>query len=292
MKRDTVLYKHIRKKDGIIFYIGIGNKKRPDYKNGRSRHWYNTVKKHGYDVEIIAENLTWDEACELEMLFITFYGRRDLGQGELLNRTNGGEGAYGRIVSDETKKNIGDKHRKDKDVFIQQAIKVHGDKYGYYLVDYVNARIKVNIVCPTHGVFKQRPGDHLRGNGCNKCAINSKADKRRKDSDSFIEDAIKVHGDKYGYYLVDYDLRKTKVNIVCPTHGVFSQTPTSHLSGSGCSDCCTNKKKLTDDDVRWIRDNHKFKDKVYGGVALARRFGVNRTTMNAIINRKTYRDVI
>ncbi len=54
--------------------------------------------------------------------------------------------------------------------FIKKARAVHGDRYDYSKVEYVNAREKVNIICPEHGVFPQSPMNHIRGNGCPKCA--------------------------------------------------------------------------------------------------------------------------
>lgn len=112
MEKDTVLYKHIRKSDGIIFYIGIGDNKRPYIKSGRNQHWHNTVKKYGYSVEIITDNLTWDEACDLETKFIAFYGRKDLGLGTLVNWTDGGEGA--KNPSPENLKKMSDRVKGDK----------------------------------------------------------------------------------------------------------------------------------------------------------------------------------
>jgi hypothetical protein len=103
MEKDTVLYKHIRKSDNIIFYIGIGDNNRPYIKSGRNQHWHNTVKKYGYNIEIIADNLTWDEACDLETKFIAFYGRKNLGLGNLVNKTNGGEGVKGLKKTEEQK---------------------------------------------------------------------------------------------------------------------------------------------------------------------------------------------
>ena len=91
---DTVVYRH-RKPCGEVFYIGIGNKKRPTSKKDRNKFWHHIVKKHGYDVEVIAEGLSWADACELEEFLISIYGRRDLGTGTLVNLTNGGEGAKG-----------------------------------------------------------------------------------------------------------------------------------------------------------------------------------------------------
>jgi len=121
--------------------------------------------------------------------------------------------------------------------FIEKAISIHGDKYDYSLVDYKNARTKVKIICPIHGVFEQTPNDHLSRCGCNKCAIIKNSDKIRSTTQQFIEKAISIHGDKYDYSLVDYKNNKTKVKIICPEHGIFEQTPNSHLLGKGCNKC-------------------------------------------------------
>lgn len=53
--------------------------------------------------------------------------------------------------------------------FIEKATKVHGKKFDYSKVDYVNYNTPVCIICPKHGEFLQAPGDHLSGSGCPKC---------------------------------------------------------------------------------------------------------------------------
>lgn len=57
--------------------------------------------------------------------------------------------------------------------FIEKAKKIHGDKYNYDFVDYVNSHTKIKIVCPKHGAFEQIPNNHLKGCGCPKCALES-----------------------------------------------------------------------------------------------------------------------
>jgi group I intron endonuclease len=94
---NNVLYIHTRKTDGIVFYVGIGNIKRPKSKRDRNIHWKRTVEKYGYDVKIIQKNLTWDEACILEKELIKYYGRRDKKLGTLVNQTDGGDGYKGGI---------------------------------------------------------------------------------------------------------------------------------------------------------------------------------------------------
>ena len=80
------------KPDGEVFYVGIGNRKRPYRKDRRSNLWNNIAKKYGYTIEILSENLTWEDACALERQLISKIGRRDLGKGTLVNHTDGGDG--------------------------------------------------------------------------------------------------------------------------------------------------------------------------------------------------------
>lgn len=103
----AIVYKHTRNDTNEIFYIGIGTfKKRMFEKIGRNIYWHNIVKKYGYDTEIIRENLSWEIACKEEIRLIKKYGRKDLGLGNLVNMTNGGEGIPGVIRSEQTCKKI------------------------------------------------------------------------------------------------------------------------------------------------------------------------------------------
>ena len=115
--------------------------------------------------------------------------------------------------------------------FIEKARKVHGDKYDYSKVNYINNHTKVCIICSVHGEFWQTPDRHLSGQGCPRCF------KHVYDVKSFITEAQKIHGDTYDYSKVNYVKSKTKVCIVCPVHGEFWQTPYNHLNGQGCPKC-------------------------------------------------------
>lgn len=59
----------------------------------------------------------------------------------------------------------------------------------------------------------------------------------KKTTARFIEEAVAVHGNRYDYSKVDYVNQRTKIVIICPVHGVFSQTPKNHLNGQGCPEC-------------------------------------------------------
>lgn len=97
--RPYSVYRHL-KSCGEVFYIGIAsNKKRPYEKLGRSKFWKRMVKKYpDYEVQLLTTNLSKNEACNLEKLLISWYGRRDRKEGTLVNLTDGGESTYGRVM--------------------------------------------------------------------------------------------------------------------------------------------------------------------------------------------------
>ncbi len=138
-----------------------------------------------------------------------------------------------------------------KEEFIEKAKEVHGDKYDYSKVVYINSTTPVTIVCPEHGEFLQKPINHLRGSGCHKCTGLI-----RLTTSEFIEKAKEVHGDKYDYSKVVYINNHTKVTIVCPIHGEFEQIPNTHLLGCGCPICAGNIKLSTDEFVEKARKIH------------------------------------
>ena len=138
-----------------------------------------------------------------------------------------------------------------KEEFIKRAKEVHGDKYDYSKVNYVNSSTKVTIICPKHGEFEQTPNLHLKSQGCPNCSGNKKM-----TIEEFIKRAKKVHGDKYDYSKVKYVNAMTKVTIICPIHGEFEQTPAKHLSGSGCIRCVKKKQLTTEEFIEKAREVH------------------------------------
>jgi hypothetical protein len=98
----AIVYQHRRSDTNEIFYIGIGKTiKRAYQKEARNVIWKAITNKCSYIIEILFENLTWEQACEKERDLIKGYGRRDLGLGSLVNMTSGGDGAIGRVDSAE-----------------------------------------------------------------------------------------------------------------------------------------------------------------------------------------------
>ena len=118
------------------------------------------------------------------------------------------------------------------EIFIEKANKKHNDRYDYSLVNYINNNTKVKIICKVHGIFEQRPNDHLRGQNCPICSNRLKSTTKK-----FIEKANKKHGNKYDYSLVNYTNNYTKIKIICKEHGIFEQSPANHLKGQNCPEC-------------------------------------------------------
>jgi hypothetical protein len=118
----AIVYKHIRKDKNEIFYIGIGKTiARAKSKKSRNNHWYNIINKTDYSIEIIHNNISWEDACELEKTYIKQYGRKDLGLGLLVNMTDGGDGISN--ISDETKKKMSNK-KIDKKLTQEHILKI------------------------------------------------------------------------------------------------------------------------------------------------------------------------
>lgn len=116
--RDCYVYRHIRLDKNVPFYIGIG--KVYDYRpedyyraivksaSQRNSSWLSITSRSEYEVEIMLENLTWEEAIIKEQEFISLYGRYKNG-GTLCNRTDGGEGCKGTKLTQEHKDSISEK---------------------------------------------------------------------------------------------------------------------------------------------------------------------------------------
>lgn len=153
---------------------------------------------------------------------------------------------------------------KKKARFLIKARKVHGDKYDYP-DEYTDCKKAILIICPLHGEFKQTPDAHIQGNGCSSCKGGV-----RYTHQEIVNKFNQVHKSLYDYSNVKYKNSNTKVGIVCRIHGLFYQTPSSHLQGMGCPKCAG--KLITEDDfIRQFNDKGLVYIKYVGGF-------VNNTT--------------
>lgn len=133
--------------------------------------------------------------------------------------------------------------------FIKRSNEIHDNKYNYSIVEFENNDSIISIICPNHGLFRQRLSSHLSGNGCNSC----KNDKRRKNVSDFIKESNRIHNKKYDYKLVEYTTTNNKVKIICPNHGIFEKSPKNHLAGQGCPLC---KKITTEKFIEICKNKH------------------------------------
>ncbi len=159
--------------------------------------------------------------------------------------------------------------------FIKKSNEIHNNKYNYSKSEYIGSNKKINIICSIHGIFSQDASEHLRGRGCIKCATQGCG------IEKFIEKAKGVHGNKYDYSLVKYTNNATKVNIICNKHGVFEQTPNSHISAKhGCPSCSGNEKLNTEDFIKKSKlihgDKYDYSQVFYNG---------NKIKVNIICNK-------
>lgn len=151
--------------------------------------------------------------------------------------------------------------------FIREANATHNFKYDYRLTRYINARTKVQIICPIHGSFWQRAEAHVRGCGCEECwrekqhsrhAETLKRNELEKEKkkilleegrllreQEFLTNSKNLFGEKFDYSKVYYINNRSPITLICKEHGEFKTTGNRHLTFKygGCKKC---EKKYKD----------------------------------------------
>ncbi len=105
--------------------------------------------------------------------------------------------------------------------FIEKSKKVHGDKYDYSLVEYVNYSTKVKIIY-NENIYEQLPSNHLKGFVCENI--------KKMTKEEFIQKSKEIHGDKYDYSLVDFKNVRGKVKLIY-NDIVYEQYTYANLQG-------------------------------------------------------------
>lgn len=150
---------------------------------------------------------------------------------------------------------MGSKRLNQQEV-LKRFREVHGDRYDYSKVEFVNVDKKICIVCPEHGEFWQTPYKHInRKQGCPFCAKNVKFSKEK-----FIEESLKTHTIKYDYSNIRYENAQKEVEIICPKHGAFFQKANLHKRGGNCPLCVGGVKDTTE---TFIKKAKEIKGEVY-----------------------------
>lgn len=128
---------------------------------------------------------------------------------------------------------------------IQEAKELHGDRYDYSLLEYVNYTTSLKIICPEHGLFEQKYQKHCKlGRGCQKCGAIKGTLSQSFTKEIFVERANLSHNNFYDYSKTIYINNHTHIIIECPLHGEFTTTPAPHLKGVECSKCARSKRNI------------------------------------------------
>jgi hypothetical protein len=130
--------------------------------------------------------------------------------------------------------------------YINRATEIHNGRYDYSKVEYSSMHGRIEIICPEHGSFIQKAYSHLQGIGCPKCG-HRKATQSSYTWQNFVDEARTVHGDKYDYSVIQHITNKDKkVQISCPEHGQFWQSPHHHVRlRHGCPVCGIVKSSIS-----------------------------------------------
>ena len=120
----------------------------------------------------------------------------------------------------------------NQEIFITKSKKKWNNKYDYSLVEFKNANTKIKIIYDGI-IYEQTPHNHLKYQPDKKIKL--------KSTEYFIKESKIIHDDIFDYSIVEYINDRTKVNIICKKHGIFSQIPNSHLRGKGCPSCNQSK---------------------------------------------------
>jgi very-short-patch-repair endonuclease len=125
------------------------------------------------------------------------------------------------------------KLRKNTEYFISKAKEIHGEKYDYSEVNYIDAHKYINIICLVHGTFFQKPNTHLKGSGC-PCCNESIGEKRI--ADFLLKNSIKFEREKkfddcknVNKLAFDYFLPEN--NVLIEFDGAQHFSPNNHFGG-------------------------------------------------------------
>jgi hypothetical protein len=125
--------------------------------------------------------------------------------------------------------------------YIETFKKIHAGKYDYSLFEYNGYNERIAIVCPDHGKFKLLIASHVRGIGCPRC--DGRSGIERGDKSKFVELANIQHNSRYDYSPTVFTNLPSRIEILCPHHGMFTQQASEHLRGHGCKQCSYDAKR-------------------------------------------------
>ena len=126
------------------------------------------------------------------------------------------------------------KASKGKDQFIKEVQEIYGDKYDLSLVEYVNSKTPVKIICKERGIFEVYPSTLL---DTRVYLIKGKKKTRSTDKEMFLKEVFKIYGNKNDYKDTIVGDSRGKIDVVCKEHGKFTVGMVNHFNGVDCPKC-------------------------------------------------------
>uniref|UniRef100_A0A6C0D5K7 Uncharacterized protein n=1 Tax=viral metagenome TaxID=1070528 RepID=A0A6C0D5K7_9ZZZZ len=131
---------------------------------------------------------------------------------------------------------------KAKQKFVDEANKIHNDKYDYSKSIYLSATDNIIIICKNHGEFQQTPNTHLNGGGCKKCSIENTRIRMSITWETYKEQLQNLHNNEYDYSKVIWNGSDNEITVICNIHGDFIIRAQYHKNGRGCQKCSKENK--------------------------------------------------
>lgn len=147
--------------------------------------------------------------------------------------------------------------KQTQEEFIAKAVKVHGDKYSYHLVNYINSDTHVDIWCNTcEKSFPQTPDKHSNGKrGCRDCQYVKASERYRLSMEDVIIRSKIKNGENLSYEFTDYKNQDSVINLVCKKHNFsFNQTVNSHLNSTYPCPICLHEFQQSKNNA-WSHSN-------------------------------------
>ena len=139
--------------------------------------------------------------------------------------------------------------KKCKTEFKIKSNNIHFNVYDYTKSNYINAKTNLIVICKEHGEFDVTPNNHLRGKGCSKCGKIKSANSKIKPYDEYLNEFIKLYGNKYDYSLVEWKGSSVIISVICNNHGMFDILPYMHKFGKECPKCSNQYSKIS---IEWL----------------------------------------
>lgn len=160
-------------------------------------------------------------------------------------------------------------NNKIRDSLIESLKEVHGDRFDYSKVEYINDKTKIIVICKKHGEFSVKVRDHKKG-GCPQCSLEN----RSRTLETFYRDVSKIHNNKYTYKNLPKIIKvNTNLKITCPLHGEFKQALVNHLRGNGCPLCAQKE-------IRWSKAYYTDKETTLYYVKIGNFYKIGLTKRN------------